>query len=75
VIWRKLDCLHPNLQETKRNVHRKDARNRCHPLRRYFARTDATSEDGAMSSEDIKGDEWGAYVTLTTYDRDEHGIT
>jgi hypothetical protein len=28
-----------------------------------------------MSSEDIEGDEWTAYVTLTTYDRDERGIT
>jgi len=27
-----------------------------------------------MSSEDIQGDEWGAYVTLQTYDRDERGI-
>jgi hypothetical protein len=24
VIWRKLDCLNPNLQETKRSVRRKD---------------------------------------------------
>lgn len=28
-----------------------------------------------MSSEDIQGDEWAAYVALTTYDRDERGIT
>jgi hypothetical protein len=27
-----------------------------------------------MPSEGIQGDEWGAYVTLTTYDRDERGI-
>jgi len=27
-----------------------------------------------MPSEGIEGDEWGAYVTLTTYDRDERGI-
>jgi hypothetical protein len=27
-----------------------------------------------MSSEDIQGDEWDAYVTLDTYDQDEHGI-
>ena len=30
---------------------------------------------GAMPSEGIKGDEWDAYVTLDTYDRDERGIT
>jgi hypothetical protein len=27
-----------------------------------------------MSSEDIQGDEWDAYVTLETYSRDERGI-
>ena len=27
-----------------------------------------------MSNEDIQGDEWDAYVTLDTYDRDERGI-
>ena len=27
-----------------------------------------------MSNEDIQGDEWGAYVTLDTYDGDERGI-
>jgi hypothetical protein len=34
VIWRKLDCLKPNLQETQRPVRRNDAWNRCHALRR-----------------------------------------
>jgi hypothetical protein len=27
-----------------------------------------------MSSEDIQGDEWNAYVTLDTYSKDERGI-
>jgi hypothetical protein len=27
-----------------------------------------------MSSEDIQGDEWAAYVALDTYDEDERGI-
>ena len=27
-----------------------------------------------MPSEGIEGDEWDAYVTLDTYDRDERGI-
>jgi hypothetical protein len=31
VIWRKLDCLKPNLQEMEVHIHRKDIRNRCQP--------------------------------------------
>jgi hypothetical protein len=44
------------------------------PLRpsEYFSA--ASSGSGAMSNEDIQGDEWDAYVTLDTYDRDERGI-
>jgi hypothetical protein len=30
--------------------------------------------NGAIPSEGIEGDEWGAYVTLDTYGRDERGI-
>jgi hypothetical protein len=30
---------------------------------------------GAILSEGIEGDEWGAYVTLETYDEAERGIT
>jgi hypothetical protein len=29
---------------------------------------------GALPSEGNQGDEWDAYVTLDTYDRDERGI-
>jgi hypothetical protein len=32
------------------------------------------SEHGALPSEGNQGDEWDAYVTLDTYDRDERGI-
>ena len=32
------------------------------------------SELGALPSEGNQGDEWDAYVTLDTYDRDERGI-
>ena len=32
------------------------------------------SERGALPSEGNQGDEWDAYVTLETYDRDERGI-
>ncbi len=28
-----------------------------------------------MPNEGIQGDEWDAYLTLTTYGRDERGIT
>ena len=28
-----------------------------------------------MPNEGIQGDEWGAYITLDTYDSDERGIT
>ena len=34
-IWRKLDCLKPNLQKTERPVRRKDTRDRRHALRRH----------------------------------------
>jgi hypothetical protein len=35
VIWRKLDCLNPNLQTMQRSVCRKDACDRHHALRRH----------------------------------------
>lgn len=46
---------------------------RCAPGR---SRTLAGSPSGrgAMSSEDIQGDEWATYVALDTYDDDERGI-
>jgi len=43
VIWRKLDCLKPNLQKTQSNVRRNDTRNRRHALRRHRTRAVATS--------------------------------
>ena len=42
VIWRKLDCLNPNLQTMQRSVCRKDACDRHHALRRFFSLTVAT---------------------------------
>ena len=33
VIWRKLDCLKPNLQKMKTRIRRKDTRYRRHALR------------------------------------------
>jgi hypothetical protein len=42
VIWRKLDCLNPNLQMMQRIVCRKDACDRHHALRRSACRAVAT---------------------------------
>jgi hypothetical protein len=47
VIWRKLDCLKPNLQKTQSTVRRKDTRNRRHALRRH--RSGAAATFGAWS--------------------------
>ena len=42
VIWRKLDCLNPNLQMMQGNVRRKDACDRRHALRGHSSRGLAT---------------------------------
>jgi Nuclease-related domain len=42
VIWRKLDCLKPNLQMTQRSVCRKDACDRHRTLRRHSSSAVAT---------------------------------
>ncbi len=42
VIWRKLDCLKPNLQKMKRRIRRKDACYRRHALRWHSCRAVAT---------------------------------
>jgi hypothetical protein len=42
VIWRKLDCLNPNLQTMQRSVCRKDACDRHHALRRFSSLAVAT---------------------------------
>ena len=42
VIWRKLDCLNPNLQTMQRSVCRKDACDRHHALRRFSSSAVAT---------------------------------
>ena len=42
VIWRKLDCLNPNLQTMQRSICRKDACDRYHALRRSFSSAVAT---------------------------------
>ena len=42
VIWRKLDCLNPNLQMMQGNVRRKDACDRRHALRGHSLRGLAT---------------------------------
>ena len=60
VIWRKLDCLKPNLQKTQRSVRRKDTRNRRHVLRQHRVRAVAALERGALPSEGNQGDVWDA---------------
>ena len=44
VIWPKLDCLNPNLQETQVDVRRKSARSRRHIVCRQTVMADTTSE-------------------------------
>ena len=63
-IWRKLDCLNPNLQSMQVPIHRKDVCNRCRVLRRSRTWPTHPSERGATPSEGVEGDEWGAYVAL-----------
>jgi len=43
VIWPKLDCLNPNLQETQVDVRRKSARSRRHIVCRHTVMADTTS--------------------------------
>ena len=74
VIWRKLDCLNPNLQMMQRPVRRKDTRYRRPLCDGLVVRLLQPSERGALPSEGNQGDEWDAYVTLDAYDRDERGI-
>ena len=64
VIWRRLDCLKPNLQKTQRTVRRKGTCDRRHALRRQTGAADAPSGRGALPSEGNQGDESDAYVTL-----------
>ncbi len=64
MIWRKLDCLNPNLQKMQRPVRRKDTRYRRHALRRPGSAVAATFGGGALPGEGNQGDEWDAYVTL-----------
>jgi hypothetical protein len=74
VIWKSLDWLKPSLQLMQSAVHRNDACNRCHVLRRYAEIADATSGMWSAASEGGQGDERASYVTLDTYGRDERGI-
>ena len=57
VIWRKLDCLKPNLQKTQKPVRRKDICYRRHALRRIVQGLPQPPERGALPSEGNQGDE------------------
>jgi hypothetical protein len=74
VIRRKLDCLNPNLQSMQVPIHRKRplkpvsrsaSESKCYPTQ--------PPGRGAMPSEGIQGDEWGAYVTLLRTTRTNAG--
>ena len=56
----KADCLNPNLQKMQCSIRRKDARNRCRLLRLLGMLASAPPGGGAIHSERIQGDEWGA---------------
>ena len=73
VIWRKLDCLNLNLQTMQRIIRRKDTRNRRHACIDIVEGSMQPPECGAMPSEGIQGDEWGAYVTLERTTRTNAG--
>ena len=64
MIWRKLDCLKPNLQRARIRARRKDVRKPTPVLPRFGGMPRQPSGPGAMPSEGIQGDEWDAYVTL-----------
>jgi len=49
VIWRKLDCLKPNLQMMQKPVRRKDIRYRRHALRRHGSAAIATFGAGSVA--------------------------
>jgi hypothetical protein len=61
VIWRKLDCLKPNLQKMEVRIRRKDICNRRQPCGSWKTQAGRNLRGhGAMPSEGIQGDEWDA---------------
>jgi len=64
MIWRKLDCLNPNLQGRKVTSAGKPSETGAVPVHRPDPVVGATSGVRPMPSEGIQGDEWGAYVVL-----------
>lgn len=64
VIWRKLDCLNPNLQRRKGTSAGMAPNAGVAPCIGIVEGPMQPSGRGAMPNEDIRGDEWGAYVTL-----------
>jgi hypothetical protein len=74
VIWRRLDCLNPNSQEMEGRIRRKSTPEAdavlCPGLMPWPGQP---PERGAMPSEGIQGNEWGAYVTLSCTARTNMG--
>lgn len=64
MIWRKLDCLNPNPQKIEGRIHWKMPETGAAPCDGFVPWSTQPPERGAMPSEGIQGDEWGAYLTL-----------
>src|SRR5262245_26862560 len=75
VIWRRLDCLNPNLQKRqvhlRRNGTSETGASPAMPWKKQAGRN--LRGHGAMPSEGIEGDEWGAYVALARMTRTNVG--
>ena len=65
MIWLKLDCLNPDLQQVKIAPTGKTPETGAASCAGIFAGPAHPPGCGAMPSEGIEGDEWGAYVTLS----------
>jgi hypothetical protein len=74
VIWRKLDCLKPISRRCKGPSAGKTPDTGATLCDGLVVRPSQPSGRGALPDEGNQGDEWDAYVTLDTYDRDERGI-
>ena len=64
VSWRRLDCLNPNLQRTQFTSIGTTPETDARLVLTVLVRPGHPSRRGAMPSEGIEGDEWGAYHTL-----------
>ena len=73
-VWRRLDCLNPNLQRQQFTAAGTAPETGARRDRGVLVRPRSSFAARAMPSEGIQGDEWGAWAALSC-DRDERGIT